>query len=169
MLQSVDSPIARTDKGRRVRLFANPEFVLPPSTLALMEDDLARETDLSLRVIRQAAPDADSDCHGWIFADGRWWIVGEDVPIILEDNGYTPVTEPKAGDLVIYRYGARLITHSGIVVSASDRGRILIESKWAWLGTYLHGPEAHPYGGSPHYYRSPRPGHRLAIESASNK
>jgi hypothetical protein len=130
--------------------------------LEAMEAEMAEEWGRALRLIRTSPPDRRSDCHGWIFADGRWWILGADVDAILQDNGYQPVAEPGVGDLVVYRRGA-LITHSG-VVSATANGRpALVESKWSWLGTYLHAPEVHPYGGNPAYFRSARAGHRLTL------
>ena len=164
-LRPIASPIARTDKGRRVGLFALKNFVVPAETLNIMESAMASERGLNLQMIRCSPPDADSDCHGWVFVDAQWWIIGEDVQLILDDNGYQQVAAPQPGDLVVYRDGPKLITHSGVVFSAAPDGSVLIESKWAWLGTYLHPPEANPYGGQPVYYRSERMGHRLDMRS----
>ncbi len=93
-LRPVGSPMALTDKGRRIGLFALRDFVVPAATLDLMEMDLVRERGLSLQMVRCQPPNPDSDCHGWVFADSRWWILGEDVQLILEDNGYESVTDP---------------------------------------------------------------------------
>src|SRR5262245_4204567 len=165
-LREVPSPVALTDGGRRVRLHTMPESALPPAMLRSMEAEMAQEWGPSLRLIRTSPPGGRSDCHGWVFGDGGWWILGADVGAILQDNGYEPVTEPAAGDLVVYRLGSGRITHTGVVSAVGRGGSVLVESKWAWLGTYLHAPDCHPYGGRPAYHRSARAGHRLNLVPA---
>src|SRR5262249_42732473 len=128
--------------------------------------EMAQDWGVSLLLIRTRSPDGRADCHGWVFGDGCWWILGIDVEAILQDNGYEPVAEPAAGDLVVYRHPSGPITHTGVVFATARAGSVLVESKWAWLGTYLHALDAHPYGGRPSYHRSSRAGHRLAGLSA---
>jgi hypothetical protein len=164
-LREVSSPVARTDRGRQVPLYEMPESALPTGLLTEMERGMTDEWGPALRVIRTGAADRRSDCHGWVFADGQWWMLGRVLKTILEDNGYAAVDEPAAGDLVIYRDGPHEVTHSGVVYAVAPNRRVLIESKWAWLGTHLHRPDDHPYGGRPTYYRSPRAGHRLVISA----
>jgi hypothetical protein len=162
-LQEVKAPVAQTDKGRHIRLFRMPEQALPTPMLDTMEGEMAHEWGLSMRVIRTKPPDRAADCHGWIFADGRYWMVGADVETILQDNDYQTVTDPAPGDLVIYRSASNPITHSGLVYSVNG-SKVMVESKWAWLGCYLHSAESQPYGGRPVYYRSPRPRHNLKLQ-----
>jgi len=166
-LREVSSPVALTDRGRQVPLYEMPEPELPTGLLMEMERGMTDEWGPALRLIRTGPADRQSDCHGWVFVEGKWWLLGRDLTTILEDNGYTAVNDPVAGDLVLYWDGWNEITHSGIVSAVAPSRRILIESKWAWLGTHLHQPNDHPYGGVPTYYRSPRAGHRLTLTSDS--
>jgi hypothetical protein len=167
-LHEVSSPAAWTDRGRRVRLLSVPQHVLPRTTLETFERDMAKEWGLSLRLVRTSSPDGRADCHGWVFADGRWWVLGQDVEVILQDNGYRAVAITQAGDLVVYRDGSGRIAHSGVVVT-SPGGSVLVESKWSWLGSYVHAPTAQPYGGVPVFYRSARTGHRLTLKPTSDE
>lgn len=164
--REVASPVARTDRGRRVRLLTLPENLLASSTLRALEADMAQEWGPALGVARTSPPDWRADCHGWVFGEGRWWLLGADVELILQDNGYQPVTAPAAGDLVLYRNRTNEITHSGVVCAVLRDETVLVESKWSWLGTYVHAAVTQPYGGSPSYYRSPRRGHRLDFSTA---
>jgi hypothetical protein len=157
---------AVTDRGRRVRLFRPPVETLPSEALVRMEEELTRGWAASLTLIRTGPPDWAADCHGWTFATGRYWITGKEVEPILEDNGYLPATCPQTGDLVVYRDAQGQVTHTGVVFSVGEAGRILVESKWAWMGCYLHAPEAQPYGNDIRYYRSARPGHLLRIRTS---
>lgn len=150
---------AWTDRGRKVRLLLPPDVDLAEGPLHAQERELERS--LALRLIRTAPPDWRSDCHGWTFADGRWWVYGADVALILEDNGYRPVTDPAPGDLAVYRDLAGTITHTGVVFAASPGRPVLVESKWTWLGCYVHTAQDQPYGTVITYYRTDRGSHRL--------
>jgi hypothetical protein len=165
-LQEAASPVALTDGGRRIRLHTMPPAALPAAMLQDMEAEMAREWGPSLGLLRTRPPDGRSDCHGWVFTEGNWWILGADVGAILQDNGYESVTAPAVGDLVVYWLGPGRVTHSGVVFATANGGTILVESKWAWLGTYVHPASVHPYGGRPVYYRSARAGHRLTVTPA---
>jgi hypothetical protein len=154
---------AETDRGRKVRLFTAPVQSMPEAALKVQERRMMQHWNLSGGLIRKAPPDGRADCHGWTFTDGRWWIQGPDVPLILEDNGYEPVSRPQAGDLVVYCDLSGTITHTGVVFAVGERQEILVESKWCWLGRYLHAPESQPYGTQFGYYRSPRGSHGLRI------
>ena len=142
---------------------ALPECALLPTMLREMEAEVAQDWGPSLRLIRTSPPDGRSDCHGWVFTGGLWWVLGADVEAILEDNGYRPAPEPAPGVLVVYRDDQGQITHTGLVHAAPQGVPVLVESKWCWLGTYLHTPDGHPYGGRPAYYRSARAGHQLTL------
>ena len=49
-------------------------------------------------------------------------------------------------------------------VKAAGPGGVLIESKWGFLGRFLHEPKNQCYSQDFAYYRSPRQGHLLRIE-----
>jgi hypothetical protein len=159
-LEEVTHVTALTDRGRRVPLFQMPSHVLPPGAAAEKEARMAGDTATAMQFIRTAPPDWQSNCHGWAFTGGRWWILGADVRQVLEDNGYGPVTEPRPGDLVIYRDAAEQISHTAVVRGTTGDGRVLVEGKWSWLGVYLHRSDVQAYG-TPSYCRSPRAGHLL--------
>src|SRR5262249_59637069 len=87
---------------------------------------------------------------------------GSQVPQILADNGYRPVTTPRAGDLVVFRDGQGEVVHSGVVCGASEDGTVLIESKWGRLGRFVHTASQHCYPETKvTYYHTPRGGHLL--------
>jgi hypothetical protein len=124
--------VARTDRGRRIPLY---RAVLPEGgASARLEDEVVQGWGPSLRLIRTGPPDWAADCHGWTFTGGRWWVAGHDVERILQDNGYRPVDAPRPADLLVCRNEAGLPMHTGVVFAVGDDGRVLVESKWAWLG-----------------------------------
>jgi len=146
-----------TDRGRPVSLGQ----VNRTATLAALtehENDNIRVHDLARKVIVRTKPDPSSNCHGWVFAEGRYWV--NQIEVILADNGYLPVSAPAIGDLAIYRGIRGDIVHSGLVRTTA--GGILVESKWGPMGRYLHGPDDQPFGGLCAFYRSARRGHLLA-------
>jgi hypothetical protein len=102
-----------------------------------------------------------------VFAGGRYWIGPEDVEAILADNGYRTVSDPRPGDLAIYREGTA-IAHTGIVRTGGPGVPLLIESKWGWMGVFLHRPEDTCYGQQITFYRGARDTHLVAGLSASN-
>jgi hypothetical protein len=158
-LEPVDLPRAFTDAGRPLRLYR-------PTAAAVLEEARAAEAyvfeawELGERVIRTAPASPDCDCHGWVFADGRYWVLGEDVPAILRDNGYAVVDDPRPGDLIVYRAGdGEGVCHSGIVRAVVPGGPVLVESKLGKAGRFIHAPDVARYGSNYAYYRSPRAGH----------
>jgi hypothetical protein len=82
---------------------------------------------------------------------------------LLEHNAYSIVTLPRVGDVVVYRDPTNdQVVHTGLVRVAGADGLVLVESKWGWMGRYLHAPLDQPYGGEYVFYRSSRPGgHQL--------
>jgi hypothetical protein len=140
-----------TDKGRRL---LGLRAYLPQNTHEEAADAPARLLDGYL--IRQAPVDPRSNCHGWIFADGRCVILADAVEAILKDNGYRRVDVPQAGDLIIYRDPKGMIMHSGLVRGILDDGTPLIESKWAFGARYLHRPQDQIFSNIYSYYRTDR-------------
>jgi hypothetical protein len=158
---------ALTDTGRVVPLYALAEPALGETSPATTENSVTRSKDMKL--IRTEGPNTDTDCHGWIFADGHGWIVGKDVARILHDNGYRLVEVPRAGDLVVYRDGDGVIAHTALVRVAAPDGLILLESKWGALGRFIHRPEDQCFGSDWAYYRSTRAGHLLRADTESDR
>jgi len=152
-----------TDTGREVLLSRAPFIRVPTVGMRCYEEDCLKRKNIAQRAIRLAPADVAYNCHGWIFAAGRYFVSDEFVEAILVDNGYTQVAVPQAHDLAIYRDDKGLINHSGVVRLAGEAGLVLIESKWGWLGRYLHTPEAQPYSEHCSYYRSERRGHLLQL------
>lgn len=148
-----------TDRGRLLPVF---NLVVPDTTEEYEQTYLA-ERQFSWRIIRTGDPDPTYNCHGWVFTAGRCALRSDDVELILEDNQYTRVDRPQPGDVIVYRDEQGRILHTGLVRSVIGDEIVLIESKWGPLGRFLHGPEDQPWGDNYAYYRSPRPGHLLAV------
>ncbi len=121
-----------TDKQRLVPVYRAP---LDGDMRAYYEFDAREPAGLS---IQRASEDVGSNCHGWVFAGGQYLITGSGVKMILEDNGYRLVAAPQPGDVVVYRDEQNEIVHTGLVRTAFDDGRVLVESKWGLGGRYLH-------------------------------
>ncbi len=151
---------ARTDRGECVGLHGVADFSAYHQT-AEREAEKLRNGILILKLIRTAPPSPDCNCYGWVFTGGRFWVRDEDVDRILADNGYTPVTAPRADDLIIYRDPYGKIVHAGRVEAATRNGLVLVESKWGELGRFLHAPEHQSYSETWQFYRTERGGHVL--------
>jgi hypothetical protein len=160
---------ARTDAGRSVPLFVvtQPETDAPPPPI----DDAVslHNRHFELSVIRNEPATDGCNCHGWVFAGGRYWLGGAAVAPVLEDNGYRRADVPQVGDLALYRDEKGDIAHSGLVCGFTGNHEILIESKWGRLGRYVHRADQHPYPNTTiTYYHSPRAGHLLRGLSAAD-
>lgn len=152
---------ARTDGGRIIplsRVVKGNSYRAPETTLELQSSG----NSLADSVVCTAPPTPESNCHGWVFAGGRYWIDGKVVEDILRDNCYREVAAPRPGDLIVYRSapGAE-VSHTGIVRSVSEDGAVLVESKWGSKGRFLHASDIQPQWASWSFHRSPREGHRL--------
>lgn len=115
-----------------------------------------REHDFDFQLMRLEGADNESNCHGHVFTGGRYWILGRDVPAILRDNGYIETAQPAPGDIVVYRDGEGVVTHTGIVRAAGPGFPILVESKWGQFGVYIHPADRTPYAGPIAYYHTNR-------------
>ncbi len=155
---SSDGKFALTDRGRKIPL----EQCI--ATEELMEESEAERripADFKAKVILDDAEPSPSNCHGWVFTDGRYLIRGRYVDSLLDDNGYQIVADAHVGDIIIYRDAAGEPIHTGLVKATGDNGFVLIESKWGALDIYLHLPQDQVYSQGYAYYRSPRDGHVL--------
>jgi hypothetical protein len=150
---------ARTDAGRPVR-FAAPLTPRPAAELAAAEARVLDGLGLAGRLVRRAPASDGCNCHGWVFAGGRYWVNRADVELILADNGYEPVGTPRPGDLAVYRQAGGAIAHTAVVRQAG--GRVTVAGKWLWMGVFEHAVADSPYGTDLTYYRSARAGHRVA-------
>lgn len=149
----IDDAVVVTDQGRIFSVF---RYQVTPASDAALEV-------YQRKVLRVALPDATSNCHGWVFASGRYGLSEPAVEALLQDNGYQPVAAPQPGDVIVYRDDAGKILHSGRVRSAHENGQIWIESKWGAGGRYIHLPENQCYSASYRYYRSSRPTHEVQV------
>jgi hypothetical protein len=150
---------AATDRGQPIALMRS---IAPRPAAELEKLELSKFQDSAFcrTAIRRGKPDDHSNCHGWVFTGGQFWLLPEMIPTILADNQYARVTDPQPGDLVIY-YSNREIAHTGIVRYTEASQPPIVESKWGSLGVFIHTIHGSVYGNEYQVYRSPRRGHRL--------
>ncbi len=151
---------ARTDAGSAVPLYA-PQAALDEQA-AGPEARYLQEQKMELKVIQTAPADPRYNCHGWVFAGGRYWVRGNAVDQVLADNQYARVDRPRSGDVAIFRNAQGEVSHSALVRAADEGSPVLLESKWGRLGRFVHTASEHAYPGhTVTYYRAPREGHLL--------
>lgn len=150
---------AQTDAGRPVPLF------LPDAgddTASFSEESYMRRRHLDQHIIQTGPVDLGYNCHGWVFAGGKFWVRGASVPKILEDNGYKAVSRPRPGDVAIFVDKKGEVMHTALVRGRGASGAILLESKWGKLGRYIHTADRHLYSGHTiTYYHTARGSHLL--------
>jgi hypothetical protein len=159
-LKAVAHPEIVTDTGRSLTIYEPLTPRSPEETLAA-EQRALRPLGFAEKLIRVAPATDATNCHGWVFTGGRYWLSPEDVEEILTDNHYQPVYDPRPGDLIVYRSNGT-IAHSAVVRAITDSGSVLVEGKWGFMGTFLGAPEVSCYGRDFAFYRTPRGGHLLA-------
>jgi hypothetical protein len=161
-LREVQPSPASTDQGRPVRLLyhASTTFLEPDSM-----DRAGRSLQtprLRQHLISVPFSQQNCNCFGWVFAGGMFWLPGNAIPPILEDNGYEAVTSTRAGDLAVYRDSLQSIVHVAVVRYVGADGVVVVESKFGRLTRFLHPHDIHPYSDTIcSFYRSPRAGHLL--------
>lgn len=158
---------AETDEGEFIAL-KTPNEVRAQWDIDHAEKQVLSQGIYNERLIRvQPATDL-CNCHGWVFTGGRYWLSPEDVELALKENGYQPVSDPRTGDVVIYRQG-QMITHTAVVRTSGPGEQLMVEGKWGWMGVFLHRISDSPYGQLQEFYRSTRRGHVLrGLEKASS-
>jgi len=158
-VQPNDEFHAATDRGTRIVL---KEAIAPRPTAELLESEekILRECPFADQMIRRAGPTNHSNCHGWVFANGRFLLSPDDVETVLTENGYHPTHAPHPGDLAIYRRDGKII-HSAVVRYVTPSLPVLVEAKWGVMGVFLHPADQSFYGTDYTFYRSDRPGHTL--------
>ena len=85
--------VALTDRGRVIPLSELHADIEVDGWIEA-EDRRFADRDTHHEFIRLAPPDPAANCHGWVFAEGRFWVDGNDVNHILADNGYYEAPPP---------------------------------------------------------------------------
>ncbi len=154
---------AVTDSGVVVGLYRREvEAEKFEAFLATARTTLRSVTELA---ILRADARHDSNCHGWVFAEGRYIVRNEDVPIILSENGYSQTDTPGINDVVVYYDTDGSVLHTAIVRALYDGQLPLVEGKWGPTSVYLHMVDQQPYSSRYSYWRTSRCSHALAIRS----
>jgi RHS repeat-associated protein len=85
------------------------------------------------------------DCHGMTFGNSQVWINNDQVPAILKGDSYTPITQPRLGDIVVYR-DVDGVQHSATVTYIDMRtGAVSVTGK----GGVTPSPETTPVKPGP--------------------
>jgi hypothetical protein len=150
---------ASTDLGTPIPL-EEPVAPRDPSALGETENLVLQRTHMDEHLIRRGPANDESNCHGWVFAGGRFQIASAQVDLILRENGYQEIHDPRPGDLVVYRTNGA-VAHTAVVRYVADGQPPLVEGKWGALGIYIHPIEESPYGADYTIQRSARNGHLL--------
>jgi hypothetical protein len=114
------------------------------------------------RLIRSGQASDQTNCHGWVFTGGRYWLNSDQVDTVLLENGYRPASAARPGDVAIYRDDDGQVNHTALVRAVCDDGTVLVEGKWGWMGVFLHKAGDSCFGPTYTFYRSERLGHVLA-------
>jgi hypothetical protein len=150
-----------TDARREV-LVKLPASPRPGSEVEGPEQRFLSRTQKADKLIR-TYPAADAtNCHGWVFTGGHFWVGGDCVGQILAENGYVVVTAPRPGDLAVYRDAAGAVSHTAIVRYVTDGQPVIVEGKWGCMSVFMPAADQSAYGSNFAFYRSPRAGHLLA-------
>ena len=149
-----------TDRGNPISLLItlNPR---PAEEHQRIEAALFRNKWNLDQLIRRGPGDDRTNCLGWLFAGGEYWLPDREIDRILLDNGYRIVSRPRPDDLAVYRQNGHF-AHVAIVRVTSKDLPTMVEGKWGFNGVYLHPVNESIYGKSVAYYRSSRSGHLLA-------
>lgn len=149
-----------TDTGTPVAVYS-ASVQRPHGELVRDEKNILSGFEWENRVIHRSPANDASNCHGWVFTGGKYWVVGSDVMTIVRQNGYRATRFPMPGDLVVYKRTDDTVSHTGIVRSVG--AVTMVESKWGWMGVYLHAVESSCYGTNYTFYHHPtRTGHQFA-------
>jgi len=154
-----------TDRRTPIRLF-RADAPRSAEELCELEFEVLAAQKRQGRVLRGHPADDASNCFGWIFADGRYWLDNDQVELILDENGYGLADTPRPGDLAVYRDDEKRIHHVAVVRAICDDGTVLVEGKWGWMGVYLHRLTDSLYGRNVKLFRSERRGHALRVGPA---
>jgi len=149
---------ATTDLGTAI-LLEEPMGQNPANLLAT-EAKTLHDASLNEYVIRRGVANNHCNCHGWVFTGGKFLLSGDEIEVILKENGYHEVREVHIGDVVLYRQNGG-VSHTGLVRYVAEGQPVLVESKWGNLGVFLHPVDKSVYGTEFTFHRSGRAGHAL--------
>ena len=162
-----------TDRGRPVAAQTDRNLEASRLNRLAQQEKMFDRQGLHDQVIAVPDEERNCNCHGFVFAAGRCWVDGTDVPHILADNGYRVVDQPRPGDVAVYRDADGKVLHTALVRTRTDDGLILVEGKWGGLGRFIHRHDVHCYvdAHTCTFYRSPRAGHALrgAVDGGTSK
>jgi hypothetical protein len=150
---------ATTDRGTPLTLL-EPNDPRAAEALTVAEDKILRNSPYFHQMIRRSGPSDTSNCHGWVFTGGKYFLGPDDVEAILKENGYGEVQTPQPGDVVIYRQNG-VVSHTAVVQYVAPGQPVMVTGKWGTLGVYTHAVEHSYYGSEYTFYRSARSGHLL--------
>jgi hypothetical protein len=154
---------AVTDRGVRLEL-SLPVSRLSAGEMSEREEGALVRLNAIEAAIRRGPADDRTNCFGWVFARGQYWLGASGADQTLADNGYREVTDPVPGDVAIFRDRAGgQPMHAAIVRYVTAGQPVLVEGKWGWAGVFVHDVNRSPYGSTFTYYRSSRPSHQLAL------
>jgi len=156
----IDEFMVVTEKGTRIPLYEWSASATEVKRYAVASEQQHARDFPTIRLERSSD---QTNCHGWVFTQGRYLLFGDGVEQILQDNEYSVAEQPHINDIIIYRNSSGTILHSGIVRAVLDDGTALIESKWGISARYLHLPHNQPYGDNFQYYRSTHTTHHVCI------
>src|SRR5262249_44745646 len=153
--------VVTTDRGTPVQMLA-PPVPRPAEQLQALEQHSLGTQGRHDRLIRSGQADDRTNCHGWVFTGGRYWLDSDQVETVLLENGYRSESAARPGDVAVYRDADGQVCHTAFVRAVCDDGTVLVEGKWGWMGVFLHKAGDSCFGRNYAFYRSERPGHVLA-------
>jgi hypothetical protein len=106
-------------------------------TLQEQEQKTAKILALFPDYVEVAVPTCKFNCHGFSFTGAHGWF---DFPSRFIEDDFTPVTQPRVGDLLVYEDDVEF-THSGFVAKVTNGKITLLRSKMGRSSTVLHRPE----------------------------
>lgn len=72
-----------------------------------------------------------SNCHGFTFLAGDYWMMSDQVDLIIDGNHWSlvPREEVSPSDVAVYRDKRGKVVHTARVVGRNEKGQILVDSK----------------------------------------
>src|SRR5262249_2486744 len=134
-----------TDRGTVIPL-REVTAARPPAVVEGNEERAFHNQWYTNQLIHRGPADERTNCHGWVFTGGRFWVPGDAVGLILSENGYQQVSDPQPGDLAVFHNSSGQFTHTAVVRYIAEGMPVLIEGKWGRGSVYLHPVDHSIYG-----------------------
>lgn len=168
-LQSCEKTKYITNRGGDVESVGDADPSQPDLSQAVADETIKQTKPPGLLPkLKKLTPPSDRyDCHGYTFTSGDVFIHDNQVDKILKDNGYLVTTDPKIGDIVIYRVNGE-VRHSGIITAVAGGKVTRVNSKWGRLNLFSHAPQDVPasYGSFTPWHSERSGKHKLRERSA---